>query len=282
ARVRRSAEAARRRKTWPRGPATLLEQIVEGLTCSGGAWRPGLTLDGRARGEQRTEVLHVLRRDAGSNRLCALDARARVERHALNATVKVDAATRTAAVGSDGQREEIAAARTAVHFVRGHQIGRLRTLRFLARPLRRLGPRRSLTLAVARLVLVSALAVLAFAHKLEASTEKPSASARGNLGAEPTSGPSTCIDTNSYQEPAQPLRAGRDPRRKQVSSTSSSFPARASRRFLSTIDRCRRSSTAAPTQFPGSVSSARCSSSRACLWCSTKSTAHPGSRRPTL
>src|SRR5262249_34698654 len=82
--------------------SSLLEEIVEGLARAGdagrallgGRRRARLPLDARAGREERAHVAFVLRRDArGELRVQrALPPRARVERHALDAGVQIDAA----------------------------------------------------------------------------------------------------------------------------------------------------------------------------------------------
>src|SRR5262249_4571386 len=102
-------------------------------------------------------------------RLRALEARARVERHALDATVQIHAAARALAACFDRQREQVPAARTAEHLVRAHQVRRLRTacaLQLTAGSARlgRLRRRFLALLAIARIVHVAALTVFALAH----------------------------------------------------------------------------------------------------------------------
>src|SRR5262245_20450762 len=160
------------------GPRCLLEQIVErllrairGTRRSAARWRTRLALDRRSRREQSAAVAFVLGRDPGRDAgvFRALPADARVERHTLNAAVEVDAALRARIELSDRQRQQISAAGTPKHFVRGHQVGGLGTplvLKHASRRafLRRLGRLRSTRPALARIVLIAPLPILAVAH----------------------------------------------------------------------------------------------------------------------
>ena len=96
--------------------------------------------------------------------------------------MKVDATSRATAVGFHREREAIAAARATKHFVRRHQIGRLRPFvsapaasrTFPARRLRR-GRR---PVALPRVILIATLAVLAIAHLIVCVTTKDGSSIR--------------------------------------------------------------------------------------------------------
>src|SRR5262252_5389681 len=104
--ARSMSRNASRSRSWSLGGIRLTSEIEEIVERRLGAVRRGtllcgrarLPLDRRARREKRARVLLVFRRDADRERLRALEARARVERHALDAAVKVDAASRAFAV----------------------------------------------------------------------------------------------------------------------------------------------------------------------------------------
>ena len=84
-----------RRSASPASECVSLEQIVERLARarrSGG--RAGLTLDGGARLEQRAGFRSSFGATRAANRLRALPSCARVERHAVDAAVNIDAASR--------------------------------------------------------------------------------------------------------------------------------------------------------------------------------------------
>ena len=103
--IRRRDQCHRCRPTAESGPVRLLEQIIERLAGARRAGRAGLALDRRARREERAQVSLVLRGDARGQRLLrALPAGARVERHAVDAAVQVDAAAGAAGVRLDRQR----------------------------------------------------------------------------------------------------------------------------------------------------------------------------------
>src|SRR5581483_1129383 len=180
---------ASRSLSWSAGdssPISLFEQIVERFAsarraAAGSAARrrrrARLPLDRRSRREVLAVVRAVLRRDARRQlrALRALPPRARVEGDALDARVQRYAASRAALDAADRHREQIPAARAAKHFVRRHQVGRLRpggvlqltTRRALLRRARRPRPA---VLALPRFVLIAALAVLAIAHDVGPSS----------------------------------------------------------------------------------------------------------------
>jgi hypothetical protein len=109
-------------------PDALFEQVIERLPGSGRARRTGLTLDGGPGRKELARVCHVLWRNSGGNgRLRTLPTCAGIERDALNAAVKVDAASAAPAERSDVEREAIATSGAPEHFVRGHQVGSSRT-----------------------------------------------------------------------------------------------------------------------------------------------------------
>src|SRR5205823_898471 len=87
-------------RLWPESD---FEQVVERLARAGGAaLGPGAPLDRRARREEGAVVSHIFWSDPRRQRvLRAFEPRARVEGNALDARMKIDAASRAAAVGSD-------------------------------------------------------------------------------------------------------------------------------------------------------------------------------------
>jgi len=131
--------------------------------------RAGLPLDGRPRRHRRTGIARVFRRHARGDlvALRALPPRARIERHALDAAVQIDAAPPARVQQPDGDRQQVAAPRAPEHFVGGHQIRRFRTSLVLqdtpGRPLfgwRGVAAR----LPLARVVLIPALPIFPIAH----------------------------------------------------------------------------------------------------------------------
>jgi hypothetical protein len=150
----------------------LFEQIVEGLTRTRRSGRrAGLALDGGARLEQGAGVALVFWRNSRGQRLRALPTCTGVERHAVDAAVNVDAAARAARIHFDRHRQAIPAARAAKYLVRRHQIWRLWPGGVLqlatrrARRRRRFRTARFPLLAIARVILIPALAVLSIAHE---------------------------------------------------------------------------------------------------------------------
>ena len=135
----------------------------------GGPWGVPVSRSIVVRGSKSA---HALRASFGETRaasvgLRAFKARAGVERHAIDAAVNVHAAAAAAGVEFDGDREPVAAARAAEHFVRRHEVRRLGSGGVLQRAPRSprfgrlfLGPR----LARLRLVLIAALTVFSVAH----------------------------------------------------------------------------------------------------------------------
>src|SRR5437899_12618497 len=92
-------------------PMSDFEEIIKRLAGRRRPLRTGLTLDGGARRKVRTVVARVFRRNARGERILrALESSARVERHALDARMQIDAASRTSAVECHGQREPVPAA----------------------------------------------------------------------------------------------------------------------------------------------------------------------------
>ena len=144
----------------------LFEQIVERLPGARRPRRAGLTLHRRSRREIRAVVARILRGYTGRQlNPAAFEPRTGIKGRALDAAVQIDAATAAPRLRRDGEREQIAAAGAAKHFVRAHQVWRARSGCVLQRPPGRPRfprfPRRGLTFwpRAARLVLISALPV---------------------------------------------------------------------------------------------------------------------------
>src|SRR5260221_6588476 len=149
----------------------LFEKIVERLLGARGARRRGgrlgLALHRRPWLEEGALVARVVGRDAGCDRLLALEGRAGVEVGALGTAVKIGLTARALARGGPGSGDgELGAAARALHHVTktGHAEGLRRERRLPARRVFLLLLGLAFAAGLAGLVLVSALAVLAFGH----------------------------------------------------------------------------------------------------------------------
>src|SRR4051812_43291784 len=152
-------------------PETLLEQIVERLLGARGTGGLGrgfrLAFHRRAGLEDGARVARVLRRDASGNRLLTLECRTGVEVGALRAAVQVALAAGALAGRAPRRRHgELVAAPRALHDLAepGHAEGFRRERRLTARRVFHLLLRLAFAAGLAGLVLVAALAVLAFGH----------------------------------------------------------------------------------------------------------------------
>src|SRR6185436_17908088 len=142
----------------------LLEEGVERLAGACRRRRLGFALDFGPRLEERAGVPGILRRDAGGNRLLALERRAGVEVEALGAGVHVGAAARALAVGAPRERHgQFVPARRAANdlAVPRHVEGLRRGRRLSARGVLFFGLRLVLAARLARIVLIATLPVLA-------------------------------------------------------------------------------------------------------------------------
>src|SRR5687768_3632214 len=153
--------------------SALFEEVIERLPRArrtpgaAGAARLRFALDRRPRLEQITLIACVLRRDAGRDRLLALERGARIEVHALRAGVQ-GRSTLAAVRGRAphvGRQQFVATACAADDFPEaGHVEGLRRQRRLSARRVVLARRRGAIAARFARLVLIAALAVFPIRH----------------------------------------------------------------------------------------------------------------------